>query len=71
VPGPQDVVTAACVAHCTADLQLTNSAPEAIPARVSELLAILPAPSFRSHRSLHLRRRARLPRRILLHSFQV
>jgi len=71
VPGPQDVVTAACVAHCTADLQLTNSAPEAIPARAIELVAILPVPSFRSPPAIASPPPGTLPRRILLHSFQV
>ena len=67
-----EAVTAACVAHCAADLQLTAAAPDALPApAVAELLAPVAFPRFRSPPILAYQLPGAPPRRILLHSFQV
>jgi hypothetical protein len=64
-------INALCVAHCTADLQLTAAAPDALPgpAIVDSAIAV-GFPRFRSPPVLALPPGAP-PRRILLHSFQV
>lgn len=70
--GGTSSVTASCVAHCNADLQLTGSAPDAaVPvAAIADALMVVAVPRFRSRPVLaHLP--AAPPRRILLHSFQV
>src|SRR4051794_19926681 len=67
-----DSVSALCVAHCTADLQITTAAPEAIPAPAIAGALIVPmvrrftSPPLVAHPSP-----GNPPRRILLHSFQV
>jgi hypothetical protein len=65
-----DSVTALCVAHCTADLQLTGAAPDAAPA-VAGVLMVAAVPRFRSPSVLAYLPPGGPPRRILLHSFQV
>jgi len=70
-PASQDAVTAACVAHCTADLQLTTATADAVPARAIESRATIPVPSFRSPPVVAYPPPATPPRRILLHSFQI
>jgi hypothetical protein len=67
-----DAVTQLCVVHCTADLQLTAAAPDALPAAaiVDPLMAIA-VPRFRSPPVLAYLPPGAPPRRILLHSFQV
>ena len=67
-----DSVTAVCVAHCTADLQVTAAAPEAPPAlAVAESLTAVAVPRFRSPPVVGYLPPGAPPRRILLHSFQV
>ena len=66
-----DSVGVACVAHCTADLQLTGVASDAIAAPAMAPLTVAPVPRFRSPPVLAYRPPGNLPRRILLHSFQV
>lgn len=68
---PGDVLTATCVAHCTSDLQLTAADPVSIPEAPFAPLALRKVrvgtgPPF-SAQSLA----AGVPRRILLHSFQI
>jgi len=67
-----DSVTALCVAHCTADLQLAVAAPDDLPAPaiVDSLIAVA-FPRFRSPPVLPYLPPGAPPRRILLHSFQV
>jgi hypothetical protein len=65
-------VNALCVAHCTADLQLTGAAPDAIPApAIADVLAAAAVPRFRSPPVPAYLPPGAPPRRILLHSFQV
>ena len=64
-------VTALCVAHCNADLQLTGAAPDVLAAPAAQLPALFPIPRFRSPPVLAYLPPGALPRRILLHSFQV
>lgn len=66
-----DSVTALCVAHCTADLQLTGAAPDAVAAPAVQPLTALPVARFRSPPVLAYLPPGTLPRRILLHSFQI
>src|SRR3954470_1001294 len=67
-----DSLSAVCVAHCTADLQITTAAAEAIPAPAIAGALIVPmvrrftSPPLVAHPSP-----GNPPRRILLHSFQV
>jgi hypothetical protein len=67
----QAMIMAACVAHCTADLQLTTATADAVPARAIESRATIPVPSFRSPPVVAYPPPATPPRRILLHSFQI
>ena len=69
-PG-RDTVSAACAAHCTADLQLTARTPDAVPASAIEARAVLAVPIFSSPPVVASLPPGTLPRRILLHSFQV
>jgi hypothetical protein len=64
-------VTAMCVAHCTADLQLTGAAPDIAAAPTVQGSAALPIAHFRSQPVVAHLPPGPLPRRILLHSFQV
>jgi hypothetical protein len=64
-------VTAVCVAHCTADLQLTGAAPDIAATPAVQGSAALPIARFRSEPVLAYLPPGTLPRRILLHSFQV
>lgn len=67
-----DAVTATCIAHCTADLQLVPGEPVSIPGPVDA--PVPPAPKARvgTGQSLAAQTLAsNVPRRILLHSFQV
>jgi hypothetical protein len=67
-----DSITALCVAHCTADLQLTATAPDALPAAAMvDALVAIAVPRFRSPAVLAYLPPGAPPRRILLHSFQV
>jgi hypothetical protein len=66
-----DSVTALCVAHCTSDLQLTGVAPDVVAAPAVQSPTALPIARFGSPPVLAYLPRATLPRRILLHSFQV
>lgn len=69
--GP-NAVTASCVVHCNADLQLAGSARDAaVPApAIADALIVVVVPPFRSPPVLaHLP--GAPPRRILLHSFQI
>ena len=67
-----DSVTALCVAHCTADLQLAAAAPDALPAAaIADALIVIAVPRFRSPPVLAYLPPGTPPRRILLHSFQV
>ena len=65
-------VTAVCVAHCTADLQVAGTAPDVVaaPAIIESMLAVA-VPRFRSPPLLVYLPPGAPPRRILLHSFQV
>ena len=66
-----DAVTAICVAHCTADWQVT-AAPDAVPApAVAGPLTAIVVPRFRSPPVLAYLPPGAPPRRILLHSFQI
>ena len=68
----EDAVTALCVAHCTADLQVSAVAPDALPAAAMvDARMALAAPRFRSPPVLAYLPSGAPPRRILLHSFQV
>lgn len=64
-------VTAACAVHCTADLQLTKAAPDSVPVPAVLAATTLLVPRFRSPPVLAYLPPGNLPRRILLHSFQV
>lgn len=65
-------VTVACSAHCTADLQLTPAEPAAIPGSSSEPLLRAALSRFCSPPpNLAQAAGGKLPRRILLHSFQI
>lgn len=67
-----DSVTALCVAHCTADLQVPAAAPDALPApAAAESLTAFAVPRFRSPPILAYLPPGAPPRRILLHSFQI
>jgi len=66
-----DSVTTLCVAHCTADLQLTGAAPDVVAAPAVQPPTALPITRFRSPPVLAYLPPGTLPRRILLHSFQV
>ena len=67
-----DSVTAMCVAHCTADLQVAGPAPHAAvaPVIIGSMLAVA-VPRFRSPPVVAYLPPGAPPRRILLHSFQV
>ena len=66
-----DSITALCVAHCTADLQLPSAQPDpvAVPA-IHSVSAAIPT-SIASPPTVIALPPGALPRRILLHSFQV
>jgi hypothetical protein len=64
-------VAAVCVAHCTADLQLTGAAPDVVAAPAVQPSTALPIARYRSPPVLAYLPPGTLPRRILLHSFQV
>lgn len=66
-----DTVTAACVAHCTADLQLTAAALDLVPSPAISAMPVLVLPRYRSPPVIAYLPPGPLPRRILLHSFQV
>ena len=67
-----DTVTAACLAHCTADLQLTLSDPVSIPDAGFVPLPALWKPRVGVGPPLSAKLlAAAVPRRILLHSFQI
>jgi hypothetical protein len=66
-----DAVTPLCIAHCTADLQLTGAAPDVVVAPAVQTPTILPIARFRSPPLLAYLPPGTLPRRILLHSFQI
>ena len=67
-----DSVTALCVAHCTADMQVAAAAPDALPAPANiESMTVVAVPHFRSPPILAYLPSGAPPRRILLHSFQV
>jgi hypothetical protein len=67
-----DSVTALCVAHCTADLQVAGTAPDVgvAPATTASMLVVA-VPRFRSPPLLGPVPPGAPPRRILLHSFQI
>jgi len=67
-----DSVTALCVAHCTADLQIAGAAPDAVaaPAIIESIPAVV-VPRFRSPPVVAYLPPGAPPRRILLHSFQI
>jgi len=64
-------VAAVCVAHCTADLQLVGAAPDVVAAPAVQPRAALPITRFRNPPVLAYLPPGTLPRRILLHSFQI
>jgi hypothetical protein len=65
-----DSLAPSCVMHCTADAQL--AAPEPVAIAASTLVMTLPkAPPRARHSRSPDRPPGTLPRRILLHSFQV
>jgi hypothetical protein len=67
-----DSVSALCLAHCTADLQVTTVAPEAVPAAVIAAVLVVPSVArFSGPPPLAYLPPGAPPRRILLHSFQV
>lgn len=67
-----DTLTATCVAHCTADLQLTPSDPVSIPDAGFVPLPALRKPPVGTGPPLSAELlAAAVPRRILLHSFQI
>ena len=67
-----DSVTALCVAHCTADLQIAAVPPEAVVAAAIDGSApAVVVPRFRSPTVLSYPPPGAPPRRILLHSFQI
>jgi hypothetical protein len=66
-----EIVSAACVAHCTGDSQLPGRALAAIPPAPSAPLLPVVVPTFRSPPVVAYLPPGSLPRRILLHSFQV
>ena len=67
-----DSVTALCVAHCTADMQVAGAAPDALPGpAILASMTVVAVPPFRSPPILAYPRAGAPPRRILLHSFQV
>ena len=67
-----DSVTALCVAHCAADLQVAGTAPDVAvaPAVIESMLAVA-IPRFRSPPIQVYLPPGAPPRRILLHSFQI
>ena len=67
-----DSVTALCVAHCIADLQVTGAAPDAAvaPAIIGSMLAVAVL-RFRNPPIPRLVPFDAPPRRIMLHSFQI
>ena len=67
-----DSVTAVCVAHCTADLQVAGTAQDVAiaPAVIESMLAVA-VPRFRSSPVQIYLPPGAPPRRILLHSFQI
>ena len=69
-PAP-DSVTALCVAHCTADLQVTGAAPDLVPPAIIESARVAVVPRFRSPSTVVYLPPGAPPRRILLHSFQI
>lgn len=67
-----DTLTATCVAHCTADLQLKPSDPVSIPDAGFAPLPTLRKPPLETGPPLSAELlAAAVPRRILLHSFQI
>lgn len=62
-------VTAACVGHCTADVPLPTTKPAVAPPLRHALLTI-PQPLFKQP-AVGANPPSAVPRRILLHSFQV
>ena len=66
-----DSFAAVCVTHCTSDLQLTSAAPDTAVAPAIESHAVVPSPRSSSPPVLAYLPPGTLPRRILLHSFQI
>jgi hypothetical protein len=67
-----DAVTATCIAHCTADLQLAPGEPVSIPDAVYAPLPSAPKARIGTGPPVSAQTlAASVPRRILLHSFQV
>jgi len=64
-------VAAVCVAHCSADLLLTSAPPDGVAAPAVQPPTALPIACFRSPPVLASLPPGALPRRILLHSFQI
>jgi hypothetical protein len=70
--GDADSITAVCVAHCTADLQLTAAEPVSIAATVCAPGLTVPKPRWGAGPPVAAYQPpGMLSRRILLHSFQV
>jgi hypothetical protein len=70
--GDADSITAACVAHCTADLQVTAAEPVFIAGTVYAQGLTLPRPRWDAGPPVAAHwPPGTLSRRILLHSFQV
>ena len=66
-----DALSAKCLAHCTADLQLTPGSPASIPAATYAFAALPKARVGTGPPVSTEPPAAGVPRRILLHSFQV
>jgi hypothetical protein len=67
-----DAVTVTCIAHCTADLQLAASEPVSIPDAVYAALPSAPKARVGTGPPVSAQAlAASVPRRILLHSFQI
>ena len=66
-----DSVSALCVAHCAADLQIAGTAPDAAVAPPIAGSMLVAPPRFGSPPVVTCLPPAAPPRRILLHSFQV
>ena len=66
-----DSVSAVCVVHCTAGLQLVGPTPDVLAAPPVEPWTAAPFPRFRSPPVIAYLPPGALPRRILLHSFQI
>ena len=66
-----DSVSSVCVAHCTEGLPIAGTTPDIVTAPAGEPLRAARVPSFRSPAILAYLPPGNLPRRILLHSFQI